>query len=463
MRLFGKIYLQVFLGILIISQATFAYFFLSFQKQRLEELAAYEGSQFDERVRQIGRKVEELNLAKESREIQDMAVIQVFREALGSAGGLCRGEEEIYNNSPYDFEYSKIRNKIGQNYGKSEIVSLDGEKLMLFQRDFCIKKPENLYYIVYYKNVTEVYEWTKRFFFQGFGITMGMLLLTGGVLFQSIYRTLRPIMELKKAAASIAGGAYHIRIKAKGKDEISALTENFNQMAECVEEHIEKLSHQNEAQRQLLGSLAHELKTPMTALIGYADTLLTVRLSDKRREEALSYIGNECRRLSRLSRKLMELTGMYESAEVSGQREERFEELLAKLKALTEYRLGEKNICLKVECEPKEASRMMDEDLMMSLLMNLVDNSFKASKEGSSILVKAWKDGISVEDSGKGIPKEELGRVTEAFYMVDKARARSQGSVGLGLALCRRIAKLHGARLVIESEEGKGTKVSVLW
>lgn len=105
----------------------------------------------------------------------------------------------------------------------------------------------------------------------------------------------------------------------------------------------------------------------------------------------------------------------------------------------------------------------MDADLMMSLLMNLVDNACKASPDRSEIRVIADDHSIVVEDHGKGIPANELGRVTEAFYMVNKSRAKSAGSIGLGLALCSRIARLHEAQLVIESEEGKGTRVSVVW
>lgn len=138
-------------------------------------------------------------------------------------------------------------------------------------------------------------------------------------------------------------------------------------------------------------------------------------------------------------------------------------ELLAQLKDLTVYRREEKGIHLETVCSPAGLKAWIDEDLIMSLLMNLVDNACKASAEGSTVTVSADEQGLYVEDTGKGIPREEIARVTEAFYMVDKSRSRKAGGIGLGLAFCEQIAKLHHARLHIESEEGRGTRVSVLW
>ena len=117
---------------------------------------------------------------------------------------------------------------------------------------------------------------------------------------------------------------------------------------------------------------------------------------------------------------------------------------------------------MEISCKPGTTQRI-DPDLMMSLLMNLVDNACKASIAGGMIRVTADDRRISVRDDGKGTPPREIAHVTEAFYMVDKSRAKAAGSVGLGLALCAQIASMHGAVLQIESEEGKGTQISVVF
>lgn len=133
------------------------------------------------------------------------------------------------------------------------------------------------------------------------------------------------------------------------------------------------------------------------------------------------------------------------------------------VKELIDCRLQEKNISLDVFCEPKELVKKFDQDLMISVVTNLIDNAVKASRKESKIVLEATPDHLMVQDFGKGIPKEDLEMVTEPFYMVDKSRSRAKGSVGLGLSLCQKIIELHDFQLKIESNPGKGTTVSVFW
>ena len=102
-------------------------------------------------------------------------------------------------------------------------------------------------------------------------------------------------------------------------------------------------------------------------------------------------------------------------------------------------------------------------DLLTSFVLNLVDNAGKASENGGKIRIIADDEALIVEDQGRGIAPEEIERVTEAFYMVDKSRSRKEGGAGLGLALCKEIADLHHWELTIESEPGNGTRVILLW
>lgn len=245
-------------------------------------------------------------------------------------------------------------------------------------------------------------------------------------------------------------------------DEIEEVAENFNRMAEKVEEHMEKLAEVNEKQRQLLGSLAHEIKTPITAIIGHADMLLTVRLNEDKRTNALLFILNEGKRLSSLSEKMLKLAGLYgEQKERIEKRETDIGKLFDNLKIQISVLLKERRVSLRVNITPGNLKKWMDEDLILSLLMNLVDNASKASEPGGSIIVSDDETGFTVEDFGKGIPEQEINRVTEAFYMVDKSRTGNPGGAGLGLALCQQIVQVHGGKLIIESNLGKGTKVHV--
>lgn len=276
-----------------------------------------------------------------------------------------------------------------------------------------------------------------------------------------ILRILRPFYRMKETANIIASGDYSRRLPIGAGDEIAEVSESFNRMAQRVEEHISELTELNERQTQMIGNMAHELKTPMTAISGYSETLLRVKLSPERQEQALEYIRSECRRLSRLSAKLLELTGLYHEEETF--RKERFpaQKLKETLELMMQERLKQKRLHLQITVEPENLSVEGDWDLLVSMLTNLLDNSCKASTEGGAICLTMDPDGFCVSDKGVGIAAGDLARVTEAFYMADKSRSRRQGGAGLGLALCSEIAKLHGAKLEIVSEPGRGTVVSV--
>ena len=391
--------------------------------------------------------------------IREKMIIYTFRQVFHDSAVLYQDGKEQYNGTKYEFDLQNIRNLTKNKHDGFEndsycdkplISKTNGNVFLLFYFSSYSSTDMN-YQIVTYKDITSVQKQSQTLFYQAGGFTLFLVLVVGFFLFLTLRKIMEPLTRLKEAAVSVANGNYEIKVPSEGKTELAQVGKSFNLMTGKVREQIEKLSSVNQAQRQLLGSLAHELKTPMTAIIGYADTLLTVRLSPKRQEIALDYIRNECRRLSRLSVKMLELTGLYETGETED------------VKKLVIYRLQERNICLEIHCNPENLRKTFDPDLMMSAVTNFIDNAVKASDENSKIVLEATQNHLSVQDYGKGIPEEDLKRVTEAFYMVDKSRSRVKGSVGLGLALCQKIADIHGFQLEITSHLGKGTIVSVLW
>ena len=464
MKLFRKIFLQTILGFLLISQLTMVYFLYESQKQTLMDQRKSQEIIFTDKFHEFSRKLEEsLKLLKNNdAEGRKLAAVQSFRDVFGNYGAFYQHGEWICNATPYEFDYMGISEVNGENNGEVPIQTIDGRKLML---TFTQISDSNIQAgILYYQDVTEIYQRTERLFLKGFLITVFLLVVGGFIIWKSLFATMRPLMELKKAAAAISEGKYQIRVSEGRKDELGELACSFNHMAATIEESIQKLTETNRRQQQMLGSLAHELKTPMTAIMGYADTLLTVRLSDKRREQALRYIQKECSRLSRLSVKILELTGLYEE-EKSGLNLQSFQvgEFLNHIKALTGFTLKEKEIQLEVQCSPSDLQKTADVDLLTSFVLNLVDNAGKASEEGGKIRIIAEDKALIVEDYGRGITSEDLERVTEAFYMVDKSRSRKEGGAGLGLALCKEIADLHHWKMSVESEPEKGTRVILSW
>ncbi len=298
-------------------------------------------------------------------------------------------------------------------------------------------------------------ETMRQFFFRCYLAAMaaGVVLLG----FLSAFLT-NPLKRMSGAARRMAEGYYEERLALSGKDEMGKLAESFNQMASAVEEKMGELSRAAREKEDFVANFAHELKTPLTSIIGYADTIYQKDLPREEVRRASWHIWNKGMRLEALSLKLMELT-------VLGRQDFPLEEMPADelLRDVTdglEPLFTEKEIAFRLQAD--RAYVMADYDLLKTLLINLVDNAIKA---GSS-RITLWgrqKEGeyrICVSDNGCGMEEEELSRITEAFYMVDKARSRKQHGAGLGLALSDRIAKIHNSRLVFESRKGYGTEVS---
>ena len=214
----------------------------------------------------------------------------------------------------------------------------------------------------------------------------------------------------------------------------------------------------------LLGALTHEMKTPMTAIIGFSGSLLSMPLTEEGRLEAAHEINEAAKRTERLSQKMMQLISMQENPMVLKKAIDA-KELLEKVCTALTPAAKEKQIKLQTKLQTDILTG--DPDLLFSLLTNFTDNAIKASPENTVICLTADTSNglqtVSVIDQGSGIPADQIALVTEPFYRVDKARSRKLGGAGLGLSLCQMIAQAHGGRLDIQSEVGKGTAISMIW
>lgn len=271
-----------------------------------------------------------------------------------------------------------------------------------------------------------------------------------------------PLVRLSEASQAIAQGNLSSRACITSGDEIGMVARDFNAMAEAMEENINQLTVAAQRQERFMGSFAHEVKTPMTSIIGYADLIRGQVLSPEEQIQAANYIVSEGKRLENLSQKLLELLVLKNgdksfmpvspAAIIYG--------LAAHMESIYH------NQGIELSCDCQEGMCLLEPDLFKSLLINLWDNARKAMEEtGGRITLdlQMLEDGcrITVCDSGCGIHPDALTHLTDAFYRVDKSRARSQGGVGLGLSLCSEIAALHHGSIQFQSELGKGTRVVV--
>lgn len=328
-----------------------------------------------------------------------------------------------------------------------------GRRLLVFswQRD-------NLY-LMHIVDVTSTYLRLYKLGVQIAGVSLAGVLLAGGLLFWALSRALRPLQALSTGARNIAAGAYQQRVPEGRTDEIGELGRDFNRMAQAVEEHIRQVEASEEKKTLFMGSLTHELKTPLTAISGYAQTLRSAKLGEQDREMALAYIWQESKRLDRLAKKMLRLLELERETALDVERLP-IRQLLEEACRVCLPAAGEKGVRIVQEDCPGEVEG--DRDLLVDVFVNLVDNAVKASKPGGVVRLYAAGGSIVVEDQGQGIPPEELARLTEPFYMVDKSRSRKSGGAGLGLALVAVILRRHRMALCMESEGGKGTKATVV-
>lgn len=274
----------------------------------------------------------------------------------------------------------------------------------------------------------------------------------------------RPLEKGSEAAKRIAEGNYSERIPVTSRDEIGRLAYNFNQMAEQVEEKMEQLMDNARQKEDFAANFAHELKTPMTSVIGYADMLYQKDLSREEVKNAAEYILNEGMRLEALSLKLMDLF-VLEKQEFALERmnvREIFEDVVQGLRPICK----KNGVILHVQMQPGVIG--VDYDLFKTMILNLLDNAMKADAKKIDLIGAREKDSyrMIVSDNGKGIPEEELSRITEAFYMVDKSRSRKQHGAGLGMALVAKILEIHEGGMEIKSTVGVGTEIMLtipLW
>jgi len=269
----------------------------------------------------------------------------------------------------------------------------------------------------------------------------------------------KPIKTMNKAAAQIARGRYNERLRISRGDEIGELSNSFNLMASAIEEKIYELSENARQKEDFVANFAHELKTPLTSVIGYADMIYQKILPAEQVKAAAWYILNEGLRLETLSLKLMDLVVLNRQnfilEEMSA--EELFNDISGSLRPMLE----DNNVSLHTNIQP--AYIKVEYDLFKTLMFNLVDNAVKAGCKTIDISGKRRENyySITVTDNGRGMPVSELAKITEAFYTVDKSRSRRQHGAGIGLALVAKIAEIHGSTLTFNSAENVGTEVKI--
>lgn len=276
----------------------------------------------------------------------------------------------------------------------------------------------------------------------------------GGLMLLFLTMELRPLRDLQQSSAAIAGGDYGRRVQSGRQDELGLVAQSFNAMAQAVQSHIDAVEAASREQNLLLHALSHEMRTPVTAISGYAYALTHLRMDEAQRMEAMAFLESESRRLERLYTKLTELLTVTDTQiELTPLRPEA---LQGQLLSLLAPAAKEQDIALEIRLGSN--TFLGDADLLTMLVSNLYDNARKAGAKHFQVVLENGT--LTVSDDGCGIPKEIQDKIMQPFYQGDSSR--SHEGFGLGLTLCSRIAQLHGSALRVRSEAGKGATFTTL-
>lgn len=318
---------------------------------------------------------------------------------------------------------------------------------------------DRVLYLETLRDVSEVFSERELGFRVYRRVTVVMLCL-GMVIMHLIASWLtKPIRLLTRATKRMAAGDYDYRASQISNDELGQLTHDFNRMAEALEENINKLEAEIQSREDFVGAFAHELKTPLTSIIGYADLLRSRKLDEEKSFLSANYIYTEGKRLEAMSIRLLDIM-------VTRHGQAQFQEVGAESLFIYLRDMFRNHEGMEYVYSYDKAAVWAESNLIITVLINLLDNACKASEAGGRIEVLGKKEAegyrFTVRDYGIGIAGEELEKITQAFYMVDKSRSRSRNGAGLGLALSTEILALHKSKLEITSTLGEGTSISFL-
>lgn len=283
-----------------------------------------------------------------------------------------------------------------------------------------------------------------------------VLLLASGISSVTSLRQTKPLKDMAEAVRRFGQGEFDVRVEGcEGRqDEVGELAEAFNAMAEALAK--------SEAQRsEFIANVSHELKTPMTTIAGFADGILDGTIPREKEGEALATISSETRRLSRLVRRMLDLSRLQSGENVTAQ--ERFDvsELLLRVLVSLEGKITSRGLDVETELPDGPVMVWGDPDAITQVCYNLLDNAIKfAAPEsvlGLGVQVKGEKAYVSVRNLGETIPPEELGQIFDRFHKTDRSRSVDREGVGLGLYIVKTIINNHRENITVTSEEGVTT------
>ncbi len=267
----------------------------------------------------------------------------------------------------------------------------------------------------------------------------------------------RPLRALTSAAHRMAEGELDQEVRVSSRDEIGQLTQAFNSMSTAV-------SKANALRRQMTADIAHDLRTPLTVIAGYVESMRDKVL--KPTPERLDLIHSEIERLQVMVEDLRTLSRADAGELTLNRQRVSPRTLLEHVAAVYHHQAEQKRIALITDLPDELPEVLVDETRLAQVLGNIINNALRFTPEGGTILLGASRvEGsvqLYVQDTGSGIQPKDLPYIFERFYRADKSRTNTEGASGLGLAIARALVTAHGGTISAESVLGQGTKMTIV-
>ena len=299
-------------------------------------------------------------------------------------------------------------------------------------------------------SITELWSaFTSIYFFTAV-VVLCLAFITSSV--TSLQQT-KPLKEIADMARKFGHGEFDARVTGydKRRDEVGELAEAFNAMADSISKGEERRS-------EFVANISHELKTPMTTIAGFTDGILDGTIAPDRERAALQTISSETRRLSRLVRRMLDLSRLQSAETVTCQEQFDISEVMLRVLVSLETKINSHRLDVDTQLPDGPVLVWGDPDSITQVCYNLLDNAIKFSQEGGvlglSIAAKGGKAHVTVRNVGDTIPPEELAMIFDRFHKSDKSRSVDREGVGLGLYIVKTILNNHKENITVTSENG---------
>lgn len=402
-----------------------------------------------------------INNAFENSTADDKTVIEAYSEYYANKGinfiyyednqkvfespnytNLNNGNFNVDNTKILNPEYDNVLSKI-EKIGKEHYI-------------FISTRLENNQILIYNRSVNKIYQ-IRDNLIKLCVVLVGLIIIIIFIIAYRISKSLtKPLVKMQHEMIRVSKGDYNIHLK-EGKNEIGLLASNFNKMSKELDTRNNELVDMINSKQLFIDNLSHEINTPLTSILGYSELLEKANCSEDQRIKFLVNIQEEAKRINDIHKKLLLLS--YKKNADLEKKDVDANKIFEEVQRLVEFKLQKHNMNLIINNSLDKIYG--DETLISMCITNLVSNAITASKDGSKIIINSFeqvgKSCIHVIDEGQGISKENIEKIVEPFYRVDKARSRKNGGAGLGLSICKSIMELHNGTLKIESELGKGS------